>query len=99
MNEEKIREEALLSDEEIYSLKASDPILDMSFVDDYMGEARELLKAQLDKVLKDKRVRIEADNQDLPEYIIADRIVREAQQDMLTPKDGCVWVKCKVKEE
>jgi len=68
-------------------------------------------QAQLDKLLKDKRVRIEAENQDLPECNIVEFIdfdkhtfkyrdqPLQAYCPLLTPKDGYVWVKCKVKEE
>jgi hypothetical protein len=106
MNEGQIREEALLSDEEIinelrpiiaYHLKPTD-----SFIAK-LNDFREIAQAQLDKVLKDKRVRIECENQDLPVPKTSQAslwvYIQEAQQDMLTPKDNEVWVKCKVKEE
>ena len=66
----------------------------------------------LGKVLSIKGIRIEADNQDKPQNPYAEAADRGdmyaqsrcsgyycAQDDMLTPKDGDVWVKCKVKEE
>ena len=63
-----------------------------------------------DKILSIKGIIIEADNQDLPEqptwFSLDGKAIRGAisvyqiaQQDMLTPEDGYVWVKCKVKEE
>jgi len=60
------------------------------------------------QILSIKGIRIEADNQDLPENpkpnppddkqeIASYNAYGSAQRDMLTPKDGDVWVK--VKEE
>jgi len=64
------------------------------------------------EILSIKGIRIEADNQDKPQNPYAEAADRGdmhaqsrcsgyycAQDDMLTPKDGYVWVKCKVKEE
>jgi len=62
----------------------------------------------IDQILSLKGIRIEAENQDLPEPDMDTHIWRDyspdmayekAQQDMLTPKDGKVWVKCCKKEE
>ena len=63
-------------------------------------------------LLSIKGIRIEADNQDKPQNPYAEAADRGdmhaqsrcsgyycAQDDMLTPKDGDVWVKCKVKEK
>ena len=58
-----------------------------------------------DQILSIKGIEIRADNQDLPEMhkgaqcMRPDETYKLAQQDMRTPKDGKVWVKCKVKEE
>ena len=64
------------------------------------------------EILSIKGIRLEADNQDKPQNPYAEAADRGdmhaqsrcsgyycAQDDMLTPKDGKVWVKCKVKEE
>jgi len=63
---------------------------------------RNIAQAQLDKVLKDKRVWIECENQDLPEnpYEGIGLFIAYGKgiADMLTPKDGCVWVKVIPKE-
>jgi len=71
------------------------------------GEGR---ASMVTEILSIKGIRIEADNQDLPEqptwFSLDGKAIRGAisvyqiaQQDMLTPEDGYVWVKCKVKEE
>jgi len=111
--EERIREEALLNDDEIVEAICSiyppfyeddeDEAKKAGYDSEYRDAQREAIaQAQLDKVLKDKRVHIEADNQDLPENPYIDEpngyVYEQAQQDMLNPKDGDVWVKCKVKE-
>ena len=47
-----------------------------------------------------KGLHIEADNQDLPEDDYSKfPTAQRGREVMLTPKDGDVWVKCKVKEE
>ena len=64
------------------------------------------------RILSIKGIRLEADNQDKPQNPYAEAADRGdmhaqsrcsgyycAQDDMLIPKDGDVWVKCKVKEE
>ena len=62
------------------------------------------------QILSLEGIRIECSNQDSPENsepnppddreeIIAYQAYNSAQQDMLTPKDGKVWVRCLVKEE
>jgi hypothetical protein len=94
MAEEQIREEALLSSEEIHSLNLRIPGCGMNLFS-------EIAQAQLDKALKHKGIHIEAENQELPsnpnnyedecrEYTAYSR----GQQDML--KEG--WVKCLRKE-
>ena len=79
---------------------------------------KEAKQGYIKLILSIKGIRIEVDNQDLPENEDipkefnelacgaeddSDNVARAcyllAQQDMLTPKDGKVWVKCKVKEE
>ena len=95
---ERVRQEALLSDEEIdrawpNSSATGQALLELSFE----SIAKELLRcgkfiaqAQLEKLLKNKKVRIEAENQELPENPC----------DMLTPdKDGNVWVNCLERKE
>ena len=73
-----------------------------------VNKARYLKMA--DAILSLDGIRIECSNQDLPENsepnppddreeIIAYQAYNSAQQDMLTPKDGKVWVQCLVKEE
>jgi len=104
MEYERIREEALLSDEEIGSLiyvKDEEKLLPGIWLE-FLEILKGIAQAQLDKVLKDKRVHIEADNQDLPKiynqavYTESNRMTERA---FLTPKDNEVWVKCKVKEK
>ena len=112
MNEERIREEALLTDEEME--KPADEACNKAEKEGICGTGdscmdcrlreKAVAQAQLDKVLKDKRVRLEADNQDKPQNPYAEAADRGdmhaqsrcsgyycAQDDML--KDG--WVKVK----
>jgi len=99
--EERIREEVLLNQDEIIEAVVNvypppEPATDEQW-QIYTDAVREAIaQAQLDQVLKDKRVHIEADNQDSPIGLSKDVLVKSL---MLTPKDGYVWVKCKVKEE
>ena len=73
---------------------------------------REKFRKDAEQILSIKGIRLEADNQDKPQNPYAEAADRGdmqaqsrcsgyycAQDDMLTPKDGEVWVKCKVKEE
>jgi len=111
--EERIREEVLLNQDEIIEAVVNvypppEPATDEQW-QIYTDAVREAIaQAQLDQVLKDKRVHIEADNQDLPLVLNDSKDFNNAYRDigegyvqkyMLTPKDGKVWVKCKVKEE
>jgi len=100
MEEEKIREKALLTDEEmgeIIRINHDDkPFKSESQI------ARSIAQAQVDKFLKTDGIRIEAENQDPPKiynqkvYTESNRMTERA---FLTPKDGKVWVRCLVKEE
>jgi len=114
--EERIREEALLSNEELVNKVADYATVGFTSID-YKGLMRVvaiIAQAQLDKILSLKTGSLtlkeltekyekgelleKADNQDLPlsgPYSLATvEAVRRARQDMLTPKDGYVWVKC-----
>ena len=105
---ERVKQEALLSDEEIdrawpNSSATGQALLELSFE----SIAKELLRcgkfiaqAQLEKLLKNKKVRIEADNQELPKYdyeryLIPATDVGFVQQHMID--DG--WVKCLERKE
>jgi len=104
MNKERIREEVLLNQDEIIEAVVNvypppEPATDSDW-QIYTDAVREAIaQAQLDKVLKDKRVRLEADNQKLPEnyHNKASLIItyNTAQQDML--KAG--FVKCQEGKE
>jgi len=94
---EKIKQEALLSEYEafraIYGKIVAEALLRIDWRASLPNLAEfidKLLPAQLEKLLKHKKVRIEAENQELPENPC----------DMLTPdKDGNVWVNCLERKE
>ena len=106
MNEEqRIREEALLTDEEISNAltenfkrtTGKDPKQYFSYVAE---NDRVIAQAQLDKVLKTDGIEIRAEKQDLPEpghsAILVNEVLayKDAQRDMLKPdSEGNVWVK------
>jgi len=99
---EKIKQEALLSDEEI-NLLLDRPVIEFGVKSVLLGleELDEIKQAQIDNLLKNKKVRVEADDQKLPEnpYFETKLIplsegyigYKQAQQDML--KEG--WRKVK----
>ena len=65
---------------------------------------REKFRGNADQILSIKGIRLEADNRVLPElshfnFANEDAAAKDYTKAMLTPKDGDVWVKCKVKEE
>ena len=105
MNEiERVKQEALLSDEEIMELEPRFKEMD-SFVCDGT-DFDKVAEAQLEKLLKHKKVRIEADDQKLPEVPNFHQLnsptafnrrsgYKQAQQDMID--DG--WVKCLERKE
>ena len=119
MEIERIREKALLTDEEIAKIKPSHKELarimkesetyePKEFKGFFLGEeyrkatAKAIAQAQIDKLLK--FVRIEADDQSVPEYLDWSPRERELVQKcyrlMLKPDSkGNVWVKCLKKEE
>jgi hypothetical protein len=100
---ERIREKALLTDEEIeYALRNYKYFLYDNRGNRYEGNwanIRSVIQAQIDKFLKTDGIRIEADDQSLP--YIPERewgklpAIRYGQKGMLTPdSEGSVWVKC-----
>lgn len=111
----RVREEALLTDEEVLEVTFISITDCNSFREASLKLYRAALQAQLDKALNHKLVRIEADDQSLPEnpnpitirhndsrYL--DGFVRRAynlaQQEMLTPdSEGKVWVKVEKRGE
>ena len=93
---ERIREKALLTDEEIRFLRDAANLQENKLLlgNTTILSERAIAQAQLDKALKTDGIEIRAGNQDLPRVEALDRTVRlkmgEAQQDML--KAGFVKV-------
>lgn len=113
---ERVREEALLTDEKIFEVQqgitwdeykkeigASDALLVESYMED-SDFLKMVCEAQLDKALKHKMVRLEAENQELPistfscdnAFEAACRFGYATALDDIK-KEG--WVKCLKKEE
>ena len=97
MNEERIREEVALRlhtrERTVLRIACGNSPLNVSWGD--LSEAwKEQFRAGATQILSIKGIRLEADNQDLPEWI--DYYLTKEQKELLL-KEG--WVKCKVKEE
>lgn len=94
---ERIRKEALLSDEEIKEADRNitneefDAFCNADDDEAWLMDRRKIAQAQLDKLLKHKDVLLRAANQDLPEMhkgaqcMRPDETYKLAQQDMLKP--------------
>ena len=72
----------------------------------YSGGSQKIGVILADRILTSDGIEIRADDQSLPRAIGHDVILvnevqayKQAQQDMLTPKDGYVWIKCLTGEE
>ena len=100
--QERIREKALLADEEILSTEGQYPInKDLTGEELFKLALKLVAQAQLDKALKADGIEIRAENQDLPTttlprgYELTNPIFRRViQEDMLKPdKEGKHWVR------
>ena len=112
MNElKRVREQALLTDEEILEALEKAPFpCPMQFKDE--PKIRAVVQAQLDKALKDEGILVKCDVQSLPKpyphflssNTLDDKVLKaqyeKAQQDMLKPdSEGNHWVKVRPKED
>jgi hypothetical protein len=103
MNElERVKKEALLSDAELYALELEFGRT-KNLIGFYRRYAEVAVQAQLDKLLNHPSILVKCDDQSLPEIKYETfRMRMEAgrvQKDMLTPREGKVWVKAYKKEE
>ena len=101
MNEERIREEAIeILGENHYGTFDWEAIKRGDNPTVTQKEAKWIAET-IDQILSIKGIRLEADNQDLPKSWVnysdcfGDKVLsahyKQAQQDMITPKDGKVW--------